>query len=177
METIYEIEPANKPRSVYAVYQLSYPIITTNSSYSIRTQYTEIIRHVAYKKPFAKNIALSSSVFMFYACIKEEQGNSNTKCPKQFLITEPHVEPDTLQCDLTAWQCLHAEDTQVKHRTAYIKLNTIIKKHHYHQGNVCIHASLNSPKKKLCNHCRHDRNFRQLKDVTDCSIKVPKENS
>lgn len=109
---------------------IKFDAATTNSSYSIRTQCKEIIRHVAYKKPF------SSSVFMFYACIKEEQGNSNTKCPKQFLITEPHVEPDTLQCDLTTWQCLHAEGTQVKHKTAYIKLNTIIKKHHYHQGNV-----------------------------------------
>ena len=37
METIYEIKPDNKPRSVYAVYQLSYPIITSNSLFYSHT--------------------------------------------------------------------------------------------------------------------------------------------
>ncbi|KAL7323089.1 hypothetical protein PS15p_211042 [Mucor circinelloides] len=175
METIYEIEPDQKPRSVYAVYQLSYPLLSSNSTYSVRTQCKEIIRHVAYKKPFDKNTTLAATTFAFYACVSNEDGD--VKCPKQFLVTEPHVELNSLQCDLDSWQCLHAASTRTRNKTAYVRVDTTRHLRHYDHDSIYICAYLNAPKRRLCNSCRHEWNFKQLKDMIACSIKVPKEGS
>ncbi|GAN01619.1 hypothetical protein MAM1_0010c01053 [Mucor ambiguus] len=176
METIYEIGPDHEARSVYAVYQLNYPLLANNSAYSIRTQCKEIIRHVAYKKPFDKTTTFTTTVFVFYACISKEDGD--TQCPKQFLVTEPHAELDHLQRDLSSWQCLHAESTRIKNKTAYVRFGTTQQLlRPYNHATIYNCAYLNAPKRRLCNHCRHEWNFQQLKDMIACSIKVPKKGS
>ncbi|CAO3632351.1 unnamed protein product [Mucor fragilis] len=174
METMYEIGPDHEPRSVYAVYQLHHPLLESNSAYSIRTQCKEIIRHVAYRKPFDKTTAFTATAFVFYACVLKEDGN--TQCPKQFLVTEPHVELDHLQSGLNSWQCLHAESTRTRNKTVYVRLDTT-QLRPYNHDTMYSCAYLNAPKQILCNQCRHEWSFQQLKDTIACSIKVPKEGS
>ncbi|KAK4517914.1 cyclin-like protein interacting with PHO85 [Mucor velutinosus] len=155
METLYKIGPDHEPRSVYAVYQLSYPLLSSNSTYSTRTQCKEIIRYVAYRKPFGKHTAFAATAFVFYACAsKEEDGMQR---PKQFLVTEPRVELDHLQCDLNSWQCLHAESTRTSNKTAYVQFDTTQQQlHPYNHGTIYSCAYLNAPKRRLCNQCRHE---------------------
>lgn len=179
METMYEIGPDHEPRSIYAVYQLHCPVLSSNSTYSIRTQCKEIIRHVAHKKPFDKHTPFTTTTFVFYACVSKEKKGGNMPCPKQFLVTEPHVELDRLQCDLNSWQCLHAESTRTRNKTAYVRLLDIAQQQlrPYNHDTIYNCAYLNAPKQRLCNRCRHEWSFQQLKDMIACSIKVPKEGS